>query len=141
MKRNGKSNLSNEYIALFEIDEEAGCIGVIFPDLPGCFSIGDDFEDAFNMAHEAIACHLEDEDSPPPPRTLEQIKAEWEDWEEWDTTYKFYITKIAYYPLKPTTRKFNISLDERLVRRIDRITNNRSAFIAEAVEKMLNQTP
>jgi len=126
-----------EYIALFEYDDDDETIGVVFPDLPGCFSAGDDFDDAFRMAHEALSLCADGEDDLPPPRTLEQIKAEWEDWEEWNREYKFYITKIALYPLKPTTKKFNISMDERLVRRIDRVTNNRSAFITDAVEKML----
>ena len=74
----------------------------------------------------------------PPPRTLEETRAGWEGWAEWERQYKFYITKIALYPLKPVTWKFNISLDERLARKVDRVTNNRSAFIANAVENMLN---
>ena len=130
--------MTKEYIALFEYDEEANTFGVVFPDLPGCFSSGADFDDAFRMAHEALSLYAEDETDLPPPRTLEQIKAEWEDWAEWEKEYTFYLAKIALYPLKPTTKKFNISLDERLVRRIDRVTNNRSAFIAGAVEKMLD---
>jgi metal-responsive CopG/Arc/MetJ family transcriptional regulator len=41
------------------------------------------------------------------------------------------------YPLKTKIKRFNISLDEGLVSRIDRITSNRSSFIAEAVERLL----
>lgn len=33
--------------------------GVTVPDLPGCFSSGDTFEEAIESAHEAISCHLE----------------------------------------------------------------------------------
>ena len=139
MSRTSKKNdMPREYIGLFEYDDETGGIGVVFPDLPGCFSAGDDFNDAFRMAHEALSLYAEEMKSLPPPRTLEEIRAGWEDWAEWERQYKFYITKIALYPLKPVTRKFNISLDERLVRKIDRVTNNRSAFIADAVEKMLS---
>jgi len=29
------------------------------PDLPECFSAGDDFDDAYHMAHEALTLHLE----------------------------------------------------------------------------------
>jgi len=128
----------SEYLALFEYDEMKSGFGVVFPDIPGCFSAGNDFDEAFIMAHEALSLYAEDEAELPKPRTLEQIKAEWEDWAEWESKYKFYLVKIALYPLKPVTKKFNISLDERLVRRIDRVTNNRSAFIAGAVEHMLN---
>jgi len=127
-----------EYLALFEYDDESGGYGVVFPDLPGCFSAGDDFDHAYKMAHEALSLYAEDNPGLPSPRTLEQIKAEWADWSEWEKEYQFYLVKIALFPLKPVTRKFNISLDERLVRKIDRVTNNRSAFIADAIEIMLN---
>lgn len=130
--------MTTEYIALFEYDDDSEGFSVVFPDLRGCFSAGDDFDDTFRMAHEALSLYAEYEKDLPAPRTLEQIKAEWEDWDEWEKNYKFYITKIALYPLKPTTKKFNISMDERLVRRIDRVTNNRSAFITDAVEKLLD---
>ncbi len=33
--------------------------GVTVPDLPGCFSVGSSFEDALDMAAEAIETHLE----------------------------------------------------------------------------------
>ena len=33
--------------------------GVTVPDLPGCFSGGDTFDEAIEMAHEAITCHIE----------------------------------------------------------------------------------
>ena len=33
--------------------------GVTVPDLPGCFSGGDSMEEAIEMAHEAILCHVE----------------------------------------------------------------------------------
>ena len=33
--------------------------GVTFPDLPGCFSAGDSFEQALEMAQEAAELHLE----------------------------------------------------------------------------------
>jgi len=129
--------MTKEYLALFEYDKETEAFGVVFPDLPGCFSAGTDFEDAFRMAHEALSLYAEDNPDMPSPRSLEQIKSEWEDWAEWENEYSFYLAKIALYPIKPVTKKFNISLDERLVRKIDRVTNNRSAFIAGAVEKML----
>lgn len=33
--------------------------GVTVPDLPGCFSGGESFEEAITSAHEAVACHIE----------------------------------------------------------------------------------
>lgn len=39
--------------------DEVSAYGVSVPDLPGCFSAGDTFEEAIESAREAIACHLE----------------------------------------------------------------------------------
>ena len=132
-----RNDIPKEYIALFEYENDTEHIGVIFPDLPGCFSAGDNFDDAFRMAHEALSLYAEDNPIMPEPHTLEQIKTTWTDWPELSKNINFYITKISLYPIKSITRKFNISLDERLVRKIDRITNNRSAFITAAIEQML----
>ncbi|MDR1797132.1 MAG: type II toxin-antitoxin system HicB family antitoxin [Clostridiales Family XIII bacterium] len=90
-------------------------------------------------AHEALSLYAECNGTLPEPRSIERIQTEWAEWGEWDKSYHFYVVKVALLPLKPATRKFNISLDERLVRRIDRVTNNRSAFIAAAVERALQQ--
>ena len=44
-------------IVIHKDEESAHGVGV--PDLPGCFSAGDTFEEAIESAREAIACHLE----------------------------------------------------------------------------------
>jgi len=76
-----------KYIALFEYNDENNGYGIVFPDVPGCFSAGDDYDDAYRMAHEALAFHLDGlatEGIPiPEPRTLEEIKNEWDEWKEW----------------------------------------------------------
>lgn len=45
------------YYAVFE-PANGGAFGVYFQDLPGCVSMGDDFEDAMRMAEEALGLHL-----------------------------------------------------------------------------------
>ena len=49
-----------------------------FPDLPGCFSAGDDLDEALRNAPEAIALYAEslaeDGHALPPPRTLNELK-------------------------------------------------------------------
>lgn len=45
------------YFAIFE-PSTAGVFGVYFPDLPGCISMGDDFQHAQAMAKEALGLHL-----------------------------------------------------------------------------------
>jgi predicted RNase H-like HicB family nuclease len=52
--------------------EEDGRYSVYVPDLPGCASMGDTYEDAISNIREAVACHLEglriDGLPVPPPR-------------------------------------------------------------------------
>lgn len=45
------------YFGVFELSTE-GNFGVYFPDLPGCISMGDNFEHAQRMAEEALGLHL-----------------------------------------------------------------------------------
>ncbi len=39
--------------------DETSSYGVTVPDLPGCFSGGESYEEAITSAHEAVACHIE----------------------------------------------------------------------------------
>ena len=59
--------------------DDASSYGVTVPDLPGCFSGGDTLDDAFDMAREAIAGHMEtllmDGQSVPEQRPLQVHQA------------------------------------------------------------------
>jgi predicted RNase H-like HicB family nuclease len=65
------------YIALVHKDKDTS-YGVSFPDVPGCISAGDTFEDAIDNASQALAGHLAvmqaDGDLIPNARSLEQLK-------------------------------------------------------------------
>jgi predicted RNase H-like HicB family nuclease len=65
------------YIALVHKDEGTS-YGVSFPDVPGCISAGDTFEEAVANAAEALAFHFaglrEDGDTIPAPRSFEELK-------------------------------------------------------------------
>jgi predicted RNase H-like HicB family nuclease len=65
------------YIALVHEDEGTS-YGVSFPDVPGCVSAGDTFEEALANAAEALAGHFAlmqaDGEAIPAPRSLEQLK-------------------------------------------------------------------
>jgi predicted RNase H-like HicB family nuclease len=67
------------YIALVHKDEGTS-YGVSFPDVPGCISAGDTFEEAVANAAEALAGHLAlmeaDRDPIPAPRSFEQLKGD-----------------------------------------------------------------
>jgi predicted RNase H-like HicB family nuclease len=65
------------YIALVHKDTGTS-YGVSFPDVPGCISAGDTFEEAIDNASQALAGHLavmEAEGDPVPhARSLEELK-------------------------------------------------------------------
>jgi predicted RNase H-like HicB family nuclease len=65
------------YIALVHKDEGTS-YGVSFPDVPGCISAGDTFEEAVANAAEALAGHLalmrDDCDPIPAPRSFDELK-------------------------------------------------------------------
>jgi predicted RNase H-like HicB family nuclease len=65
------------YIALVHKDDGTS-YGVSFPDVPGCISAGDTFEEAVANAAEALAGHFAlmkvDGDAIPQPRSYEQLR-------------------------------------------------------------------
>ncbi|MCL2480287.1 MAG: type II toxin-antitoxin system HicB family antitoxin [Spirochaetaceae bacterium] len=128
------------YIALIEVGDKKTAWGVVFPDVPGCFSSGNDYEDTIKNAHEALAFHIrsmkEDGEPIPEPRSLERIKAEWEDWQEWKDNYDFIVASITLLPTYKN-EKILISMESDLIARIDRVAKNRSAFIAAAARAAL----
>ena len=126
-----------EYIALFEYADGEKGFSVVFPDLAGCYSAGDDYDDAVRMAHEALSLYADGNEYMPGPRTLEQIRKEWADWNEWEKKYKFLVGKVALYPMKTESQRFNVIMPSNLVARIDRVARNRSAFLSSAAERLL----
>ena len=134
-----------KYIALFEYEDKMNGLGVVFPDLPGCFSAGDDYDEAYRMAHEALAFHLDglalEGMQIPEPRSLEKIKIEWEDWDEWEKEYPFLVVPIAVFPVTEKSVRVNVMLPEGTLRRIDAVSKNRSAFLASAAEQLLDDMP
>jgi predicted RNase H-like HicB family nuclease len=47
------------YVAIVEEDGPEKAVGIWFPDLPGCFSAGDDLDEALRNAPEAIGLYAE----------------------------------------------------------------------------------
>jgi predicted RNase H-like HicB family nuclease len=76
ISRTAEVNMSG-YIALVHKDEGTS-YGVSFPDVPGCISAGDTFEDAIENAAEALAGRLAlmraDGDMIPSPRSFEEVR-------------------------------------------------------------------
>jgi len=136
---------NNNYIALFEHDAATGKYGVVIPDFPGFTTVGDSFEDALQNATEGLASHIEvmkdlGEDIPA-PSTFEQIKNDWTGWRDWEQDVSDYITAIIPAIPEYGTQKILVTMDSRLVARIDRVAKNRSAFLSSAAEYMLEDKP
>ena len=49
---------SRTYLAAFETEKNSENYSVFFPDLPGCISVGNSFEDAQKNAAEALGLHI-----------------------------------------------------------------------------------
>lgn len=120
------------YIALLRKDE-ASDYGVDFPDLPGCITAGRTLEEARLAAAEALALHLEgmaeDGEGAPEPSSVDDVM---------NDPHNRDAVAFLVDPL-PSTKpvRVNVMLPGDLLRRIDRVTENRSRFLAEAAREKL----
>ena len=68
------------YVAIVEDSGPDKAVGIWFPDLPGCFSAGDDVDEALHNAEEALALYAEAEvklgRAVPLPRTLSALRSD-----------------------------------------------------------------
>lgn len=68
----------SHYIAIVEDAGPDRAAGLWFPDLPGCFSAGEDVDEALRNAEEAVALFAEalaaDGKALPPPRSLAALR-------------------------------------------------------------------
>lgn len=124
---------TKEYIAVVMKDKNSD-YGVVFPDFLGCISAGETLEEAKNMAEEALQFHvdemLKDDDELPRPSSLDKVKAKYKKAE-------IFLMIPVRIPTKAT--RINITIDEKLLRKLDRYLanhhdENRSAFFAKAIE-------
>jgi len=124
------------YIGLIRKDADSD-FGVDFPDFPGCVSAGATLDEARNMAQEALELHiggvLDDGEALPVPSSLEAVMA--------DPKNADAVAFLVSVPeAADRTVRVNITLPERLLRRIDERAKNRSAFLARAAEKALQES-
>lgn len=131
------------YPIAIEKGSDTEAYGVSVPDIAGCFSAGDTFEEALENIKEAIAGHLEilaedGEDIPlasEPSRFINDPKYKDMIWAITDVDVSRYLGKAE---------KVNVTLPSRLIHLIDdRVKQDsrfksRSAFLAASAEKMLH---
>jgi predicted RNase H-like HicB family nuclease len=120
------------------VQKDGKTYGIVFPDFPGCVSVGDTPEDAYKNGVEALSLHIngmkEDGDSVPRPRLLEEIKSSGEDWYDFDGAIIMY---IPYISSTGRSVRINISVNQGLLDIVDSVTKNRSAFLSDMSEKYL----
>lgn len=119
------------YPAIIERGDEG--FGVFFPDLPGCTSAGDTMQEAALGAEEALNGHLavmaEHGDPIPAPSPIDAIERD-PDVDE--------AARILVRGERPGRAvRVQVTIDEGLLARIDRVASNRSRFLADAARAAL----
>lgn len=127
----------DSYFAALHPPEDDSSWGVTFPDLPGCVSGGDSFEDAVNAAREALSGHLAalraDGDPVPRPRAWAEISGDPE------ALPAGALAQLVTPRRVPGERlRINITIDKGLLRVADEAAEaaglTRSGFIERALE-------
>lgn len=120
------------YPAVIEKGDGPG-YGVFFPDLPGCVSAGDTIEETLDMAKEAATLYvetlLEDGDDVPNPSNPDAIAV--------DDDINVAMLALVEVIIPGKKKRYNLTLDEELVRQIDQVAPNRSSFFEEAARVRL----
>ena len=123
------------YPIAIETGDAKHAFGVVVPDLPGCFSAGETFDEALNNAREAVLLHLEglrDDGKPFPVRTpIEQLQK--------TRSYRGWIWAVVDVDaseLGDKAARINITLPQRILRAVDaharKQGETRSGFLARA---------
>lgn len=126
---------STIYFALVRRDGDSD-YGVDFPALPGCTSAGHTFEEAVENAHEALAAHLDElaraGEVPPAAEPMDRII---------EAAHNRDAVAFAIKIAAPRSRavRFNATMSEDLLARIDAAASNRSRFLADAAEAELRR--
>lgn len=121
--------------------EDDSVFGVTVPDIPGCHSWGDTFEDAMKNTKEAIQGHLETLQELGEKIDISVSKVEDLIHRENFAEAIWAVVDIDEMMLDPTPERVNISLPRFLLGRIDEYTkahhDTRSGFLAKAAMKEL----
>lgn len=127
------------------IDKGEQSLGVRVPDIPGCTSGGDDFNDAIESVKEAIEAHiellLEDGESVPDATRIDNYQA--------DPDYAgvvWALVDVDITRLMGKSEKINVTLPSLLIRRIDQFVSahpeygSRSGFLSRvAADKVVSR--
>lgn len=116
--------------------DENSDFGVMVPDIPGCYSAGNTYDEALNNVIEAIECHLEglllDNKSIPVGSSMDF----WVGNEEFKEGVWAFVN-IDLSQISGKAKRVNITIPERVLNLIDLYAKshsikNRSSFLADA---------
>jgi predicted RNase H-like HicB family nuclease len=115
------------------IERAAEGYSVFFPDVPGCTSAGRTLQEAAVNAEEALAGHLavslQHGDVIAPPSDLDQVER------DPDVDEVGQLLVRAELPGKAV--RVQITMDDGLLKAIDRVASNRSGFLSDAARAAL----
>ncbi len=111
--------------------------GVCFPDFPGCISAGRTLQEAYEMGQEALQGHIAvmqeyGDPLPKKPMTLDAAAKH-----PFASAALSFFVVTAEYPSK--LARINITMEESLIKEIDMISRNRSAFLTEAARLLMDR--
>ena len=121
------------YVAV--IDKDPGsAYGIQFPEVPGCFSAADSFEDIVPNAIEALSLFFEDGD-PVPPRGIEAVRDE----VAGNIADGAVLMMIPYVQDRRRVVRVNLSLEKGFLDTLDEAARmrgmTRSAFVQKAATR------
>ena len=127
------------YPILIEEGSEAAAFGVVFPDLPGCFSAGDTLDEALDAAKEAAAAWLDAAldtgTAIPEPSKLADVR-DMPGHEGWTVG----VMELDPALFDDSIERVNITLPKRVLRRLDDLATarhqSRGAFIADLTMRL-----
>ena len=121
------------YVAVIDKDADSA-YGVRFPDLPGCFSAADTFEEIIPNAIEALSLYFEDTDIIS-ARGIEAVREEIAE----DLAAGAFLVMIPHISDRRRVVRVNLSLDKGLLDTLDEAAQargmTRSAFVAKAAAR------
>ena len=124
------------YVAVIDKDANSA-YGVRFPDLPGCFSAADMFDEIVPNAIEALALFFEDRsiEAVVPARGIEAVREEVAE----DLAAGAVLMMIPHISDRRRVVRVNLSLDKGLLDTLDEAARargmTRSAFVAKAATR------
>lgn len=121
------------YVAVIDKDADSA-YGVRFPDVPGCFSAADTFDEIVPNAIEALALFFEDGEIVP-ARSIEAVRKE----VAGDLAGGAVLMMIPHISDRRRVVRVNLSLDKGLLDTLDEAARargmTRSAFVAKAATR------